>query len=372
MIQAIVLPLLLAQPGAFAADVSRPFQKVSPSHQAYHWVSHLERAGYATGSPENTFDGRSLLTRYEFAIAAERIFQTLQPRVLSATRPGDLAEDLRIYRLLLDEFDEEIAALGPDVEELRRQARELQQRLTHMHRSGGPLVAAAFGSRGFGLQPALRSLADTTLPEPESPARLLPSPPSLKPGLAARLGPTLLGFNIQSADQFGMAAGAPWEDPADWLSYRLQLSLPFGRQQLAAYFNREGGLWDRYNWLGTDLAAGPSRDIGASVAGSLRPGVGYLLQGGTVRPEDDPLRLSYLRGSVNFAPGNGLTLGAGYERLRQTGRLGSSVSSAYFLNVGRRFGDYTRFDLYFRYPGSGNGASDPGSSSALTQITVRF
>src|SRR5690242_15148270 len=89
----LALGLLL---GGVRADAAEPFEAVPLNDVAYQAMQHLERAGYFTGAPDGTFNGRTQRTRYEFAVAVERVFRSLQPRVVAAIDPGTLLEDLRV------------------------------------------------------------------------------------------------------------------------------------------------------------------------------------------------------------------------------------------------------------------------------------
>src|SRR4051812_40139901 len=108
---ALLLGLALSVP-ARAENQANPFEKLVVIHPAYQSVRLLEKHGYPTGSPEGTFDGKRERTRYEFALAVEKIYRSLQPRVLGASEVGTLREDISTFRDLLHEFEPELAALG--------------------------------------------------------------------------------------------------------------------------------------------------------------------------------------------------------------------------------------------------------------------
>src|SRR5947209_3037175 len=98
-----VLALSVLTAPAARAAVS-PFEPVPVSHWAYSSVRRLEGEGYFTGAPQGTFNGKRPLTRYEFAVALARIYQNLQPRILTATASRALARDVDQFRELLSEF----------------------------------------------------------------------------------------------------------------------------------------------------------------------------------------------------------------------------------------------------------------------------
>src|SRR4051812_24302031 len=104
---ALLLGLALVVP-ARAANQANPFEKLVVIHPAYQSVRLLEKHGYTTGSPEGAFDGKRELTRYEFALAIERIYRSLQPRVLGASDAGTLREDVTTFQELIKEFEPEL------------------------------------------------------------------------------------------------------------------------------------------------------------------------------------------------------------------------------------------------------------------------
>ncbi|MGV3720334.1 MAG: S-layer homology domain-containing protein, partial [Actinomycetota bacterium] len=70
----ILSALLLAIiPAARAAETKGPFVAVPKTHWGYAAVTSLERSGVSTGYPRGTFAGPRTLTRYEFAVAVQRI-----------------------------------------------------------------------------------------------------------------------------------------------------------------------------------------------------------------------------------------------------------------------------------------------------------
>ena len=138
----VVVALLLAAP-AFAQG---PFNDVPTDHWSYDAVNKLQKEGIVIGYPDGTFGGKRAMSRYEFATAIARMLPMIQNQDLSnyATK-SDLAgirtsemPDLSTYatkadadaiRKLVDEFRDEIAALGVDVDALKRDVAALVARV---------------------------------------------------------------------------------------------------------------------------------------------------------------------------------------------------------------------------------------------------
>lgn len=386
-IAALLLTLVTAS-GARAFEAGRPFDRVSKASASSSWaygaIRRLERAGFSTGSPAGTFDGERELTRYEFASAVERIYRSIQPRVLDATEVGALREPIYSFRRLLNEFAPDIGALGHDVAEMKVQLEALEQRLSRLERSGAAalprLAANELGSslrgRGFGPAPSFASqgLHDpfglTSLPD-----YLKPSPAlGLRPGVAAQVGSARLGLKVDDSS----GARLPLENPADRLGFEAQLSLPLGSYWLSAFYERETALADRYGLGNPYFQFGGATGLGGAVSGNLSNRLNFRLETASFQSMDDLQRLIYLKGGLRYAIGSRYSLDLGYERSRQFGLPGSMRDGiAYTMGVGRSFGRNTSLNLLYRIygteaDGSGSTGNRERDSSAVTQLTVKF
>ncbi|MGV3720863.1 MAG: S-layer homology domain-containing protein, partial [Actinomycetota bacterium] len=58
-----------------------PFADVPQTHWAYDAVQQLAQRGIFTGYPDGTFAGKRALTRYEFAVALQRMLQEVQRNI---------------------------------------------------------------------------------------------------------------------------------------------------------------------------------------------------------------------------------------------------------------------------------------------------
>lgn len=147
--------LLLVATCAFAQG---PFADVPTDHWAYDAVNELQEAGIVIGYPDGTFGGRRAMTRYEFAVAVARMIPVIEQRIIEsidttpiggvtpeqlrqleqrvtaleqrpATTGGVTPEQLAAIQRLVNEFRDELAALGVDVDTLKRDVASLASRV---------------------------------------------------------------------------------------------------------------------------------------------------------------------------------------------------------------------------------------------------
>lgn len=119
MICAAVLgALLLAAPLTADEPKAGPFANVPQTSWAYDFVQMIAQTGIFTGYPDGAFAGKTVRTRYEFAVVLQRITQELQ-RVKQEGLVLDRSLCPHLTKLI-DEFSPELAMLGTDVVSLRR------------------------------------------------------------------------------------------------------------------------------------------------------------------------------------------------------------------------------------------------------------
>src|SRR5438128_7611445 len=80
----VAAALCLGRP-AYAQGV---FADVPQGHWAYDAVNELAAHGIFTGYPDQTFGGKRALTRYEFAVAIQRMLQDVQHRIDAIPKPA--------------------------------------------------------------------------------------------------------------------------------------------------------------------------------------------------------------------------------------------------------------------------------------------
>lgn len=146
---------------AVPAMAQGPFADVPTDHWAYDAVNELQQAGIVIGYPDGTFGGRRAMTRYEFAVAIARAVPVLVERVKNevgttpATQPGVTQDQFnaltnkvnaleskipdtskfvtqdqfKALQALTNEFKDELAQLGCDVDALKRDVASLAARV---------------------------------------------------------------------------------------------------------------------------------------------------------------------------------------------------------------------------------------------------
>ncbi|MDO8684246.1 MAG: S-layer homology domain-containing protein [Armatimonadota bacterium] len=146
----LIVVMLLASP----VLAQGPFTDVPTDHWAYDAVDQLVKDGIIVGYPDGTFGGQRAMTRFEFAQAVARAIpvivsmvpggpggvsvtpeqlKALETRVetLEKAPKSDLTKaDLDAIRKLSEEFRDELAALGVDVDALKRDVADLNRRVT--------------------------------------------------------------------------------------------------------------------------------------------------------------------------------------------------------------------------------------------------
>jgi hypothetical protein len=156
----VALALCLGR-AAYAAPAQGPFADVPTDHWAYDAVNELAALGIFNGYPDQTFGGKRALTRYEFAVALQRMLQDVQRRIDAIPRgpggtpapgvagqrgpagpagpqgpagisPEELARmrsAIETLQRLAREFSDTLATLGSDVDQLKRDLAALQARV---------------------------------------------------------------------------------------------------------------------------------------------------------------------------------------------------------------------------------------------------
>lgn len=383
---------VLSAPAVHAAVVS-PFEAVPPGDTAYAAVRRLEGEGYFTGAPAGTFSGKRSLTRYEFAQALTRIYQNLQPRVLTATETPRLLRDVQQFRTLLDEFESDVQSLGSDVAEIRRQLAGMEQRLSSVSEARSAAGDASSLSlparRVLGLRHALeKPLMEHALGIGTKPAAGA-GIPETRP-TEARLGPPLIAgaagsigaaqVRVDLAPSSLLEHDRPRFEPAGTREdYRAQVSVPFstplGRSLVGAFYDHDSGRADQLGLGNPYFHLGPTEGVGGLFSTSLGS-FNVQVKAAQLRlVDDDTARALIFKGDMKYGIG-AYNIGVGYERFwLDTPGFGADYS-ALTAGVGRTLGKNARLDILYRYYTPGKGITDSshvgGDSSAITQISVRF
>ena len=142
----LVAAVLVCAAPAFAQG---PFNDVPTDHWAYDAVNQLQKDGVVIGYPDGTYGGKRAMSRYEFAVAIARLpikdIVDLSPYAKKddlkdfvkrdeLPKIPDLSQlatkaDVDALRRLIDEFRDELAALGVDVDALKRDVAALGARV---------------------------------------------------------------------------------------------------------------------------------------------------------------------------------------------------------------------------------------------------
>jgi hypothetical protein len=173
-----VLPFLGASLSVLAISLTAPskaqdaklFQDVPQSHWAYESVSDLQTKGILLGYPDGYFRGKRPLTRYEFAVALERMLKNLPPGPVGPAGsagvagpagadgaqgpPGVTPEELAAFRRLADEFRNELTQIGANVRDinsrldaLSRDVADLRDQFNRMVKFGGDFFVGVRSDR---------------------------------------------------------------------------------------------------------------------------------------------------------------------------------------------------------------------------------
>lgn len=144
----MIAALLLSMSAiAFAQE----FPDVPPDHWAYDAVQELVDAGIIQGYPDGTFGGKRAMTRYEFAEAMAKAIPVIAEMVGDGGTgmqgpkgdpgpqgpPGPKGdsggtvnqEQITAVQRMMDEFQDELASLGVQVESVRRDLNALSERV---------------------------------------------------------------------------------------------------------------------------------------------------------------------------------------------------------------------------------------------------
>ncbi|MBI2265599.1 MAG: S-layer homology domain-containing protein, partial [Armatimonadetes bacterium] len=132
MKKAIVLLTLLL---ALAAPVfAGPFADLPPSHWALDAVNQLSAKGLLEGYPDGTFKGDRAASRYEVAMAVARVLAKVEKMGQADLSNLATKSDLAALRKLINEFRDELDALGVRVAKAEDKIAALESRVTELER----------------------------------------------------------------------------------------------------------------------------------------------------------------------------------------------------------------------------------------------
>ena len=166
---------------------NQAYSDVPENHWAYEALVRLKREGLLVGYPDGEFKGRRLTTRYELASAIYAVYTNLknitdsldaQIRAIGAGGRGDngtdtqslrdqiaalrsdvdtlkgYGDEIATLRRLTDSFQKELQSLGVDVEAMKKDIADLQDRVKRLEANKPPIAFSGdvnlFVAFGFG------------------------------------------------------------------------------------------------------------------------------------------------------------------------------------------------------------------------------
>src|SRR5438552_9117661 len=130
LISVLLMLIFISGSVSFAA----PFPDLPADPWATEAVKVLAEKGLVEGYPNGTFKGDRAATRYEVAMVVARLLAYLEKR------PQVTKEDLEAIKKLVDEFKDELDAMGVRLKNVEDLLASLEKRVTELERvkfSGG-------------------------------------------------------------------------------------------------------------------------------------------------------------------------------------------------------------------------------------------
>ncbi len=116
---------------------AQPFADVPTNHWAYDAIAELAAKGLIEGYPDGTFKGDRAMTRYEMAIVVARLLARIESIQIPAPQgPQVTRADLEAIQRLVNEFRQELTALGVRVTALEEEMNAIKARLDNVRVTG--------------------------------------------------------------------------------------------------------------------------------------------------------------------------------------------------------------------------------------------
>ncbi|HLI49321.1 MAG TPA: hypothetical protein VKV18_11620 [Chthonomonas sp.] len=158
-----VLLLLIVTRVGLAQQATNPFQDVPAGNWAYAALATLQQEGAITGYPTDYFQGKTLRSRYELAVALKRALDRLS---VASSATHVTLKDMEPLKRLVVEFEPELKMLGETRAAADASVAAVEASLSH---------STSSGSSGPAPSPSLQV---TTHVEPQLPLLETPLPSS--------------------------------------------------------------------------------------------------------------------------------------------------------------------------------------------------
>jgi len=133
-----------------------PFLDTPTNHWAYEAVQNLAKKGIIIGYPDGTYGGRRPMTRYEFAVAIDRLLRTLNDMNSQAPPPGTPApqtltqDELNQIQALIDKFRPELDTIQTNLKQAQDDIDALRADVLDAKALANKAQATADNSYGVG------------------------------------------------------------------------------------------------------------------------------------------------------------------------------------------------------------------------------
>ncbi len=151
---ALCLGWILPAIPAHSQEIASEFKDVDPSHWAYHAVESLREKGLLLGYPDGYFRGKRTLTRYEFAVAIDRMLKYVEGKIEAVQTtpgppgsqgpqgvqgpagpqgpPGVTPQELQQLQALANAFKDELSRMGDNITEINQRLDSMAKELENL------------------------------------------------------------------------------------------------------------------------------------------------------------------------------------------------------------------------------------------------
>jgi len=164
----LAFSLVLAASMVMPALAQDNFPDTPANHWAYEALARMKRDGLLVGYPDGLYRGARPASRYELAVAMHAVYTNLQGKIdgmseqlknLGTVNPQDIqnlkdqiaalqsqvdsmkgwGDDIAALKKATEEFDRELRSLGVDVEQMKKDLGDLEDRVTRLEKHKLPI-----------------------------------------------------------------------------------------------------------------------------------------------------------------------------------------------------------------------------------------